>query len=266
VTSRSQLANAPFSIRHKNLHNCDTAPICFDPTNTYTNENVNDNTRMDVVIRVWSIRGLSSPQRQSMLLKELRILCKLSRRCCDDSNMTSLVRLYGAYMSSDTAHDNNNNKNDCTDDDTTTNATQSIYMVLEYMNYGSLHHFMTKQCCNNCNSNNKDDHQHNHLQNSKNTNGLSEFIVAAIVYQIVLGLMVLHEHRILHRDLKPANILLNTDGYIKLCDFGISSLSSTSNAQLHEQSTVLNRTVVGTSKFMAPERLRAQPYSCSSDM
>jgi len=79
---------------------------------------------------------------------------------------------------------------------------------------------------------------------------LNEPSVAAITFQMLSGLVFLHDRRMLHRDLKPANVLMHSSGSVKLCDFGISTF-------LGEDS--MNKTVVGTTKFMAPERLRAKP-------
>jgi serine/threonine protein kinase len=86
-------------------------------------------------------------------------------------------------------------------------------------------------------------------------NSMEEFI-AAMSFQILSGLQYLHNNRIIHRDIKPGNILLHSDGSVKLCDFGIAALT--------EQS--LQTTVVGTSRYMSPERLRAKAYGRSSDI
>jgi serine/threonine protein kinase len=39
-----------------------------------------------------------------------------------------------------------------------------------------------------------------------------------------LALGYLHESKVIYRDLKPENILLNSDGYIKLADFGLAKI------------------------------------------
>ena len=59
------------------------------------------------------------------------------------------------------------------------------------------------------------------------------------------------EHRI-HRDLKSDNILINSDGTIKLGDFGFA-------AQLTESQDKRN-TLVGTPSWMAPELISGGGY------
>ena len=52
---------------------------------------------------------------------------------------------------------------------------------------------------------------------------IPEAILGKIVVATVNALNYLKEkHRIIHRDVKPSNILVNRQGEIKLCDFGIS--------------------------------------------
>ncbi|GAX24544.1 mitogen-activated protein kinase kinase 1 [Fistulifera solaris] len=106
-----------------------------------------------------------------------------------------------------------------------------VTMVLEYMNLGSLDAIIQQ------------------------TKAMKEAMVAPIAYQILLGLRDLHEKGIMHRDLKPANVLLNSDGEVKLCDAGMASLGE----------HTLNSTVLGTAKYMAPERL-TKSYGRLSDI
>lgn len=42
--------------------------------------------------------------------------------------------------------------------------------------------------------------------------------------QIALAIQKLHETGIIHRDIKPSNLVLDSNGYIKLTDFGLSKL------------------------------------------
>lgn len=46
--------------------------------------------------------------------------------------------------------------------------------------------------------------------------------VVFYVAQIAMALDHLHQSDILYRDLKPENVLMSSDGYIKLSDFGLA--------------------------------------------
>ena len=48
----------------------------------------------------------------------------------------------------------------------------------------------------------------------------------AIVPQICEALQFAHKRGIVHRDIKPENILLDTEGRVKIADFGIAKLVS----------------------------------------
>lgn len=41
---------------------------------------------------------------------------------------------------------------------------------------------------------------------------------------MLFGLNYLHENKILHRDIKTQNIFIDSEGTIKLADFGISKM------------------------------------------
>ncbi|HMF58214.1 MAG TPA: serine/threonine-protein kinase, partial [Pyrinomonadaceae bacterium] len=43
-----------------------------------------------------------------------------------------------------------------------------------------------------------------------------------IAIQVAGGLMKAHEHGIIHRDLKPENLMISSDGYAKILDFGLA--------------------------------------------
>jgi serine/threonine protein kinase len=46
--------------------------------------------------------------------------------------------------------------------------------------------------------------------------------IKCIILQLIEALDYCHDQQIIHRDLKPSNILLDSDGTVKLCDFGLS--------------------------------------------
>jgi len=78
-----------------------------------------------------------------------------------------------------------------------------------------------------------------------------------ITHAVLRGLAYLREkHQIIHRDVKPSNILVNSQGEIKICDFGVSGQLIDSMAN----------TFVGTRSYMSPERLQGSQYSVASDL
>ena len=83
---------------------------------------------------------------------------------------------------------------------------------------------------------------------------------ANIILQAAAGLEAAHGKRILHRDLKPDNIFLNSDGVVKVLDFGL--------ARHIEDHTQLTKTgyIVGTPLFMAPEQLRGETLDERTDV
>uniref|UniRef100_M8CTR1 mitogen-activated protein kinase kinase n=1 Tax=Aegilops tauschii TaxID=37682 RepID=M8CTR1_AEGTA len=77
--------------------------------------------------------------------------------------------------------------------------------------------------------------------------------------KVLKGLMYLHhEKRVIHRDLKPSNILINHRGEVKISDFGVSAIISSSSAQ--------RDTFTGTFNYMAPERISGQKHGYMSDI
>jgi len=87
---------------------------------------------------------------------------------------------------------------------------------------------------------------------------LTETQIARICHESLLGLNYLHAQNRIHRDIKSDNVLINSEGVVKLADFGFA-------AQL-TQSRNNRVTVVGTPYWMAPELIRGQPYDSKVDV
>jgi eukaryotic-like serine/threonine-protein kinase len=86
--------------------------------------------------------------------------------------------------------------------------------------------------------------------------------VAELTNKIIGGLRAFHRMEMLHRDLKPENIMLNSEGEIKIIDFG-----SVKIAGVQEISAPVERLeLLGTKNYTAPEYLLGMQGSNRSDI
>ncbi|OJT01823.1 Serine/threonine-protein kinase ssn3 [Trametes pubescens] len=119
---------------------------------------------------------------------------------------------------------------------------KSIYMVFEYAEHDFLQVI------------------HHHSQTLRSS--ITQPVLKSLTYQLINGLLYLHEAHIIHRDLKPANILITSAGVVKIGDLGLARLT-------HQplQPLFLGDKVVVTIWYRAPELLLgAKHYNKSVDI
>ncbi|XP_019861315.1 PREDICTED: mitogen-activated protein kinase kinase kinase 2-like [Amphimedon queenslandica] len=96
-------------------------------------------------------------------------------------------------------------------------------------------------------------------QHLKNTGALSEALTRKYTRQILEGVAFLHGMKIVHRDIKGANILRDSNGNVKLADFGASKRLQTIRSGIGS--------VHGTPYWMAPEVIKGDdPYTFKADI
>jgi len=111
-------------------------------------------------------------------------------------------------------------------------SKNSIYIVMEYMELGSLERMVKKHGI------------------------FPEELAVVYVRQILEGLYYLHEQGVVHRDIKAANTLISTDGSAKLADFGVATQLSDMKADAYG----------GTPYWMAPEVITMQGVTTACDI
>lgn len=87
---------------------------------------------------------------------------------------------------------------------------------------------------------------------------LNESEARFVLASVCLGLKHLHLKGIVCRDLKPANILLESSGYFKLCDFGLS--------QNRVQGEKINAKLMGSPTYLSPEGISNHKVGKISDI
>ncbi|CAL0330104.1 unnamed protein product [Lupinus luteus] len=83
--------------------------------------------------------------------------------------------------------------------------------------------------------------------------------IKSMMKQLLEGVKYIHDNWVIHRDLKTSNILLNNEGHLKICDFGLS--------RQYGSPLKPYTPVVVTLWYRAPELLLgAKEYSTAIDM
>ena len=110
---------------------------------------------------------------------------------------------------------------------------ENLYFVIDFLNGGELYY---------------------HLRRERR---FSQARTAFYAAEILLALDCLHNNGVIYRDLKPENVILDSEGHIKLTDFGLSKIRSNEKEMSH--------TFCGTPEYMAPEIVKGLGYGRSVD-
>lgn len=108
---------------------------------------------------------------------------------------------------------------------------ENLYLVMDLLNGGDLRYHISKH--------------------RKFTEEQTRFFLACLL----LCLEYVHNKGVIHRDIKPENLVFDSDGYLRLTDFGIARIWNPENA----------KDTSGTPGYMAPEVMCRQNHGVAVD-
>src|SRR5713226_3458479 len=79
-----------------------------------------------------------------------------------------------------------------------------------------------------------------------------------IMEQVCSALQFAHDHSVVHRDIKPANIMLTSDDFVKITDFG--------TAQIMQYGASQQTSAMGTPGYMSPEQIKGKAVDGRTDI
>ena len=112
-----------------------------------------------------------------------------------------------------------------------------LYLQLEYCHFGSIREIIK--------------------HGRKNNISITENEISSIIYMVVHGIKFIHSKNLIDRDIKGRNILINNEGEVKLCDFGICC------PYIENKMKKLRG---GSPYWMAPEILKKEEYNQNIDI
>ncbi len=84
--------------------------------------------------------------------------------------------------------------------------------------------------------------------------------------QVARALKEAHEAGIVHRDIKPENIMVRSDGYVKLVDFGLARVGITPDGETVSVGITKEGSWLGTIDYFSPEQARAESLEWGTDI
>lgn len=112
-----------------------------------------------------------------------------------------------------------------------------IYLLLEYCHFGSIREIIKR--------------------GKKKNIQITETEISSIIYMVLKGIQFIHSKNLIDRDIKGRNILINNEGEVKLCDFGI--------CRPYNKNQMKNLRG-GSPYWMAPEILKKEEYGPNIDI
>ena len=78
--------------------------------------------------------------------------------------------------------------------------------------------------------------------------------IKTIFFQMLEAVGYVHEQKLVHRDIKPTNFMIDSNGDVKLLDFGIAKNTNTASFEYTQTGTMQN---MGTPMYMSPEQVKS---------
>ncbi len=88
----------------------------------------------------------------------------------------------------------------------------------------------------------------------------------SVISQTCEALAAAHKAGIVHRDIKPENIMLRSDGFVKVLDFGLAKLVQQTEFQQSISNYTMKGVIIGTPAYMSPEQVSGDRVDQRTDL